>query len=132
MFPRPIALGMTLCEKVIVEKGTENISLVSTFNKMSVRQLPSVPRPFAVFAMVTDGMGDGTIDLVVTRQDSDQVIYALRQRVRFPDRLTEVRILFQVNACSFPAAGVYQFSLLVDEQWLAHRRLHIVLKEDQT
>lgn len=42
MTPLPLVLGVTLCEKAIVEAGTSNISLVSTFSRLVVEQFPSM------------------------------------------------------------------------------------------
>jgi hypothetical protein len=129
MVPPPIALGLTLCEKVIVEEGTKNVTLVSTFTKLRVDQFPTGPQRFVVFAVLTDGLGDGTIELVITRLETDEAIYTYRNRLRFPDRLTEVRVLMRVNECSFPAPGRYQFTLLIDGDWLAQCHLQVAGKD---
>ncbi len=34
MTPRPIALALTICEKIIVEERTLNVTLVSCFTKL--------------------------------------------------------------------------------------------------
>lgn len=36
MTPLPITLGLSICEKVIIEEGTKNATLVSTFTKLNV------------------------------------------------------------------------------------------------
>jgi hypothetical protein len=45
MVPLPIVLGLSVCERVIVEEGTQNLTLVSCFTKLLVDQFPSQPRP---------------------------------------------------------------------------------------
>jgi hypothetical protein len=52
------------------------------------------------------------------------------QPVSFPNRLTEVRVLFRVNRCAFPAPGVYQVALYVDGDWVAHRLLSVAAAEE--
>jgi hypothetical protein len=59
MIPRPIALGLTICEKIIVEEKTRNVTLVSCFSKLIVEGFPSPSQRFAVYAVLTDGLGDG-------------------------------------------------------------------------
>ena len=130
MTPQPVALGLNLCEKVIVEKGTNNVTLVSNFTKLIVEEFPSPPQRFAVYAALTDGLGDATINLVVTHLDTDEVINTYRASVHFPDRLFEVRVLFRLSECSFPAPGRYQFSLLIDGEWIAHRQLEVFPREN--
>lgn len=105
MNPPPIALGLTLCEKVIVEEGTRNITLVSTFTKLYADDFPSSPQRFAFAAVLTAGQGDGTVDLVITRLDTDKETYSIRRSLRFPGRLAEVRVVFHIRDCSFPAPG---------------------------
>jgi hypothetical protein len=50
MVPTPIALGLTLCEKVIVEEATRNITLVNCFSRLRAAAFPFQPVPFSVCA----------------------------------------------------------------------------------
>ena len=126
MTPPPIALSLIVCEKAIVEERTRNLTLVSTFTKMLVDRFPSLPQQLVVYSVLTDGVGDATIDLVVTRLDTGEDVYLLRAQSHFPDRLTEVPVLYRVNGCSFPAPGKYQLTLLVDGEWVAQRQMTIM------
>jgi hypothetical protein len=129
MTPTPITLGLTLCEKVIVEEGTRNVTLVSTFNKPAVSRFPTPPKRFDVFAALTDGVGDATIKLTVTSLATDEMIYEREAQAYFPNRLAEVHVLFRVGECSFPAPGFYQVSLLLDGEWVAQRRLQLIERQ---
>jgi hypothetical protein len=129
MTPPPIVLGLTICEKVIIEEGTKNVTLVSTFTKFTVEEFPSRSHRVAVYTVLTDGLGDATMDLWLARQDTGEVIQRLRGQIHFPDRLAEVRVLFRLNDCSFPAPGEYQFTLLADGEWLAQRQLQVIERQ---
>jgi hypothetical protein len=129
MFPPPIVLGLTICEKVIVEESTKNVTLVSTFTKLQVDAFPTAPQKFTVHTVLTGGLGDGTIDLVVRNLETDQIVYEARLPVRLLDRLMELRLLFRVTSCVFPSPGAYQLTLLLDGEWLAQRRISVVQKE---
>jgi len=74
MVPTPVVLGLTVCERVIVEERTRNLSLVSCFTKLFVDEFPSSPQRFAVVAAFRDGLGTGTIDLVITQVETDREI----------------------------------------------------------
>ena len=50
----------------------------------------------------------------------------------FPNRLTEVQVLFHVNDCQFPSPVVYQVTIFVDGDWVAHRLLSVVSAEEST
>ena len=120
MFPPPVALSLALCDYVIVEAGTEKISLIGTFSKMAVDGFTTPARPFCVFAAFTDGAGHAMIDSSVTNLDSIQT------RVFFPNKLHEVNLIYRINDCLFPTPAWYEFALLVDGELLAQRRMEII------
>lgn len=131
MNPPPTALGLTLCEKVIVEERTRNITLVSTFTKLFAESFPSPPVRFALATVLTGGQGDGTLDLVITHLETDEETSSVRRQLRFPDRLAEVRVVFHVRDCSFPAPGQYEAILLVDGDWITRRKFSVAEREEQ-
>ncbi|HXG09907.1 MAG TPA: hypothetical protein VNK04_08975 [Gemmataceae bacterium] len=132
MVPPPVALGLTLCDYIIVEEGTAKISLIGTFTQLGVDSFPSEPKRFFAFVALAGSQGDATIDLVLTQLDSDADLHSEQIQVHFPDKLTEVQIVFEINEWSFPAPGWYQLVLLVDGEWVAQRRLEVYLNEEQT
>jgi hypothetical protein len=86
MLPPPIPLALAICEQIIIEKGTRNITLDSTFNKFRVHDFPSDPQRFHAYCLLTDGEGPATMELVVTRLETDQVIYSHELAASFPSR----------------------------------------------
>lgn len=131
MVPPPTVLGLVLCDLTIVEQGTTKVSLVGMFTKLTVKAIPSRPRTFFVFAALTDGSGNATITLTITRLDTDKEVFARDlTEVHFPDKLEEVELLVQMEDWSFPAPGWYEFTLLVDGEWVARRRLEVILDEE--
>src|SRR4051812_3743228 len=46
MVPAPVALGLTLCDYVIVEQSTNKASLIGTFSTFRGRVFPFPPLPF--------------------------------------------------------------------------------------
>ena len=129
MVPAPMAAGLTLCHYVAVEEGTRNVTLAGSFHQLVGSTFPLRLAPFCVFAPLVGGQGEGTVELVVTRLQTDQELYRVHRRVAFPDRFTEVGALFRLRNCVFPAAGAYFFTLLVDGEWMAQRRILVSLKE---
>jgi hypothetical protein len=125
MTPRPVAVGLTLCDYLVIEEGTRKVSLVGYLVKLTAERFPFTPPPFYVFAALTDGLGDATIDLVVSRLDSLDELYARQLRVNFSSRLRERQVVFRISDCVFGAPGAYQFTLYVDGEWVAQRRLVI-------
>jgi hypothetical protein len=130
MIHRPIAIGLTVCEQVIVEEGTQNITLVNCFRRLYFREFPSSPQRLTVHAVLTDGHGTGTIRLLVVHLDTWEDVYTRDVQVTFSDPLREIRLLFHPPSLSFPAAGRYEISLLVDGAPLTSRVIQIISVEE--
>jgi hypothetical protein len=131
MNPAPTAIGLTLCEKVIIEEGTRNLTFVSTFTELLADEIPFWPERFALAVVLTGGQGDGVVELAITQLETDEEIYSLRRSLHFPDRLVEVQVVFRIRDCSFPAPGYYEAVLLVDGDWVARRKFSVVQQEEQ-
>jgi hypothetical protein len=125
----PTVVGLTLCDQVIVEQGTEKVSLIGSFSGISAPEFPALALPFSVFATFTDGLGEVTIDLVFIRLESGEESYSYRGVLSFPGRLKEVRFHARINQCLFPAAGEYDVMILANGQWLGQKRLHVRRRE---
>jgi hypothetical protein len=121
----PTVIGLLLCEQVVIEKHTENISLINCFTKRTIGDFPSEPQRFAVVALLTDGFGEIALDLVIEHLDNEDEVYRESQRLRFIDRVQEVRFLYRVTRCIFPEAGTYEVNLEAEGQVLARHRIMV-------
>src|SRR5262249_26212162 len=99
MLQRPTALGLMVCDQVIFAPGNGSPSLVGVFTGLVAEQFPILLRRFDVFASLTDGLGAGTLDLVVTQVATDQQVYVQTQQFTFPDPLQVVNMRFRVGNC---------------------------------
>jgi hypothetical protein len=131
MNPPPIALGLILCEKVIIEEGTRSLTLVSTFASLRVEDFPSPGQRFALAAALAAGRGEGVADLVITQLETDEEVYSVRVQITFSNPLAANWVVFEVDDCSFPAPGNYEAILLVDGDWVARRRFLVEATEEQ-
>lgn len=128
----PVALGLTLCDYVIIEEKTKKASLVGCFSSLKAAQFPALAQPFSAWAVLVDGLGDVTMNLIVTRLDTEEEIQVLENRVHFPDRLTEVRYHVRFRQFIFPAPAIYQFTLLADKEWVAQYRIRVYAAEESS
>lgn len=128
MVPIPIALGLTLCDRVMIEEGNRNITLVSCFTRLSFPVFPAPAVSFVAFAPMVGSQGTGNLQLALTRLENDETLRHWQAPVSFPNRFLEVRVRFTILNFVFPAPGRYQFTLLVDGEWAAQRDL-LVLAE---
>ena len=120
-----MVVGLLLCESLIVEEGTHNVTLVNCFTRRKVEQFPSEPHRFIAFAVLTDGLGEVVIDLAIEHLEEGGEIYRQSQTLRFTDPLQEVRFILRITQCSFPAAGVYEINLSADGESLAAHRFQV-------
>ena len=124
-----MALGLSLCNLVIVDQDTRMPSLVGLFTGLEVDRFPSDPQRFSVFAALSSGRGNGKIELVSTWLNTDEPIYSKTGVVSFPDPLTVVNAIFRVRTIVFPEPGNYEFALFVDGDMIARCRLRVYKPE---
>ena len=125
MNPPPVALSLILCEQVIVDHQTGNPSPISIFTGLAVEGFPSLPQRLSVFTSLTNGRGSCVVKVVVNRLDTGGQIYEQGYPIAFPDPLLVVNVHIRVRAIRFPAAGRYEFVLLVDTEPVAQRTLRV-------
>src|SRR5437762_14205083 len=90
MEPRPVVLGLTLCDYVIVEERTKKVSLIGTFTGLGVPDFPAQASPFSVFTVLTDGLGSATIELLVTHMETNAEVRSPWATLVLPDQVTEL------------------------------------------
>ena len=81
-------------------------------------------------ATLTDAVGPGSLKAVIRSVEHNEQVDVVRGDLVFPSRLMEVRMLFRVGDCCFPAAGKYEAVLTVDGEWVAHRRLRVYQRQE--
>src|SRR5437762_9580561 len=113
MAKTPVAISVFLCERVIVEEGTRNITLVNCFRERRVNQFPSEVVQFSLFALLTDGMGTMPLVVSIQRLDTLDEIHRLTSQVKFASPLREYWCRPTIQP-SFPVPGHYQASLLAN------------------
>jgi hypothetical protein len=125
MTQQPVAIALTLCEQVIVEEGTRNVTLVNCSTTLKVREVPSGPQRLVIHVTLTDGLGAGALRFEVARLDTFETIFTRETSVTFTDPLQEVRVQLRPQGLSFPVEGRYQVSLLADGELIAQRRFRV-------
>jgi hypothetical protein len=129
MTPKPIAIGLLLCDHVIIDKDTNSPSAIGIFTGLAVEDFPSDSQRFSVLSILSDAQGAGQGRLVVYRLDEhwmrQEEVYTTQRTIRFPDRFVVVNINIRVRTIRFPASGSYEFVLFVDSDEVAHRRVNV-------
>ena len=97
MSQRPTVAGLLVCEHLIVQARTHNMTLVNCFTMRKVERFPSEPQRFTIFAALTDGQGRIELDVVIRRLDDLQRIYRASVTQGFIDPLQQVRFWLDIT-----------------------------------
>ena len=123
---RPVAIGIILCEQIIVDEKSRNVTPVNCFAARKLERFPGVA-DFRVVAWLADGLGDMLVEVIVEKLDSMDEVFRLESRLQFDDPLTDKRFFAHIRDCPFPVAGQYVVSLFVDRELIAHRKIRVHL-----
>lgn len=124
----PTAIGLSLCEQVVIEERTHNVTLVNCFARRSLDHFPS-QTPFVVFAHLTGGFGEIPLDVIVQELVDLNEIYRISLKSHFASPLQVIRCTVRIRDCSFPEPGHYVVSLCAGGEIVAQRKLQLLLKE---
>jgi hypothetical protein len=122
----PVVQSLLVCEQLVVEARTGNMTLVNCFTRRVVRRFPTEELPFVVFAVLTNGFGEMPLEILIHRLDNYEEIYRFSQKVRFSSPLQAVRCVLHTRSCSFPVAGEYQVSLVVGQDSIAQCKILVL------
>src|SRR5258707_12818996 len=105
MLKLPNAVGLILCHRTIVEEGSREVTRVNTFGRLRCASFPSPPQRFVAYALLTDGLGEARMSLVVSRLDTFEDIYERHWPVRFADPLRSAQLIVRLGSIVFPVPG---------------------------
>ena len=119
----PVAIGLLVCENVIVEEDTKNVTPVNCFTHRQFDAFPAEPMQVVVLAFLTNGFGEMPLDAIVQSLDNGEENERRRTQAVFKSPLHEYRYVFRMRRFSVPQPGHYQISLIAEGEVLAHRKL---------
>ncbi len=126
MVKLPNAVGLVLCEQVIVEENTRSMTLINTSARLRCDSFPSTPQRFFVYGALTDGLGDARMSVVVARLDTLDTVAQRDWQMRFQDPLREIRVAIRFRRVIFPIASRYQVSLFAAGELIAQSILEVL------
>ena len=120
----PIAIGILLCDRVIVDESTHNVTPIDCFN---VRLLGSIPgeTTFVALAWLANGEGELSAEVLIRSLDNLEEIYREKKTLVFKNRLHDTRFLARIRGCTFPVAGYYEVVLSIGGELIAHRKFRV-------
>lgn len=115
--------------RAIDRRGEDaNVTLVNCFTQRDIERFPSEPVSFVVFALLTEGTGTISIEVVIERLDTLEEIHRVSNIGRFESPLQTVRCKVGIR-CTFPEPGHYLVSLLAGGEVVAQRKMILIAKE---
>ena len=124
---RPVARGLQVCEQIVVEAGTSNVSLVNCFTRRHVGVFPSPPMRFALYSLLSGGLGAVTMAMEISRIEDTKLVYRRSMVMVFEDRVQEARFVLRLPDVVFPEPGVFSVVLFADDEWIAQTRLAVAV-----
>src|SRR5262245_8982727 len=110
----PSTVGLILCDRLEFKPDVGQASLVGVLHALRFPQFPSPVRPFTAYAALYDGFGEATLELAVSRVETDEVVDRYQRWAVFPDRLKLSNLEINLKRCVFPAPGIYDLVMRFD------------------
>ena len=66
MLQRPVAVGLKVCERAILDVYTRNVSLVNCYRKLRFGGFPTPPQSLTVCGILTDGLGETELKVAIS------------------------------------------------------------------
>ena len=127
----PRVLGLVLCKSIHVDPVAAEIRLVGVFHSLYFEAWPTPPQHFYVYTGLHGGAGEGTMELVVSRLETEEPVYRYRRWHAVPDPELLLHLEIPIRRCAFPAAGRYGLSLRFDADEVAFRPVDVRLQRGE-
>lgn len=111
----PKCKAILLCDKTILEQGSNKISLIGVFQNFRLGTIPGLTREAEVFCQITDAEGEYELRVEIHDLDGGEIIArAEGQPIEIPHRLMRANIIIPFPQIPIPHAGKYDFVLLAN------------------
>lgn len=130
--PPPKCKAILLCERLIIEAETHQVSLIGLFDAMEVLAVPGTMRAFTVYLLLSDGIVGHEYNTSMEIQDlrADNVLVrAPGRRLQWQDRLAKRDLFFTVPPQPIQHAGSYEVVVFADGQEIDRQRFSVIVPE---
>lgn len=115
--PPPKCKAMLLCNHVIIEKGTENVSIIGTFTVFGLMSVPGHTRPAMAFLQLVDGNGHYDVTVEVRDLQQNEVLArSMPIPIDFPEKLCRINLVIPIPALRLSHTGFYDVAVMADGQ----------------
>jgi Family of unknown function (DUF6941) len=121
----PQVAGLVFCDRFDVDPLARQTSLLGLFQARTVTAFPAVLPQFSVYVALFGGSGEGTMELVGRRMETEADLYRDRRWIHLPGSGATLQLVLPVIGMAVPAAGRYSMILRFDGHDLTQRILDI-------
>lgn len=123
---KPKINALLICERVIREMETGQVSLIGIFEQVSAPELPITMPSLYVYAKMTDAQGTYVFKLELVRRDDAMVLgEAELPPAMAPDPMSHNEVIFQLHGATFERPGFYDFRLWANSMFLDSKALQV-------
>jgi hypothetical protein len=123
---KPKSNALLICERVIREAETGQISLIGIFEAASVAEVPLVMPSLFVYGKMTDALGQYIFKLELVRRDDELVLgEAVLPPAVFTDPMGHNEVIFQIHGARFEQAGFYDFRLWANDMFVESKAFEV-------
>jgi len=124
----PHALAMIICEMVLRDEQTKNVSLIGLFNTVTGPRVPLRHDRMHVFVSLTNGHGDYDC-LLQCKSPDEKVVFEARGQISLKDPLAVADLNVELRGLVFEVPGNYIFEFYCGGKLLTMRKFAVTVKE---
>lgn len=121
----PKVLALAVCEMIVRDEGTKNLSLIGLFNTITAPKFPARHDRLHVFVSLSQG--HGVLPCMVRILDPDEKsLFEAPGQVKFDNPLGVVDANFEVRGLVLPKPGTYVVEFRCQDEVLLTRRFEVI------
>jgi hypothetical protein len=122
--PPPVLLSAIICDRVIIDKRTNQPSIIGAFETVNAFKYPARHSRLAFFCQLTNGHGKVFITIrLVDVQDEEKSLFEQKIEHEFTDVRRVDNLTFNIEGIPFPHPGEYRFQIFAGTTLLSERRI---------
>ena len=132
--PDPALLPtLILCDKVIIEQGTQRQTLIGIINDISVDEFPNGYGPVALYVRATGFTPQSVVRITFQHSGSSELLFDGKSEILGVQSFDESTLNFEMSVSlpglPLPEDGLYNLSFFVDEKLLSTLQIPVRLTE---
>lgn len=118
MPPVPKVKTILLCQRVLVDKTAQDVSLIGVFDTVAAERFPFVLPRIAVYTQLLEARGDYEFaaTLVDLREELPELGTSEPIHVSSEDPLRTIEVVVEVKGITIPHEGKYEFQVRANGQ----------------